>query len=200
MKHIFIALAALSLLACEKQAAAPAAETATQSAGQTTQVEAAEAPAAPAASGESAHEDAEKKAVLAEDIKPGETKLFGAPFTIIEPGITLTSAIEKAADTPVKIDATIEKACKAKGCWFTLTAEGVSIPVRVKMKDYGFFVPRNSDGARAVVEGVLTMREMPVDEAKHYAQDEGKTGDDITEPVKTYEITATTVEVYAPAS
>jgi hypothetical protein len=200
MKHIFIALAALTLLACEKPAENPAAETAAQTGGQTTQAETAEAPTAPATSGESAHEEAEKKATLAEDIKAGETKLFGAPFTIIEPPITLAAAIEKSAATPVKIDATIEKACKAKGCWFTLTAEGISMPVRVKMKDYGFFVPRNSDGSRAIVEGVLTMREMPVDEAKHYAQDEGKTGDEITEPTKTYEIMATSVEVYAPAS
>ncbi len=196
MKHIFIALIALTLVACEKPAETPATETA----GQTTQVEAAVAPTAAATSGESAHEEAEKKAVLAQDIKPGETKLFGSPFTIIEPPVTLASAIEQSAATPVKIDATIEKACKAKGCWFTLTADGITTPVRVKMKDYGFFVPRNSDGSRAIVEGVLTMREMPVDEAKHYAQDEGKTGDEITEPIKTYEITATSVEVYAPES
>ena len=159
------------------------------------------APAASSASADS-HEEAEKKATLAEDIKPGETKLFGAPFTIIEPPISLASAIEKSAEdvTPVKIDATIEKACKAKGCWFTLKGEGVDLPVRVKMKDYGFFVPRNSDGSRAIVEGTLVSREMPIDEAKHYAQDEGKSGDDITAPQKTYEITATSVEVYAPAS
>lgn len=199
MKRLFIAIAALTLVACEKPAdsGAQSGQTAGQTAAQTNQAEPAVAPASGASN---THEEGEKKQVLAEDIKPGETKLFGANFTITEEPLTLAAAIEKSAagTGPYKVDATIEKACKSKGCWFTLTGEGVTTPVRVKMKDYGFFVPRNSDGARAIVEGTLSMREMPVDEAKHYAQDEGKTGDDITAPQKTYEFTATAVEVYAP--
>lgn len=200
MKYFLLIAAALSMSACDKPAETTpeVPETAAQTAKEPN------APEAPAESAESAdkHQAMEEKAQLADDIKPGETKLFGAPFTIIEPPVTLAAAIEKSAENPnsVKIEAKVERACKAKGCWFTLTGDGVETPVRVKMKDYGFFVPRNADGSRAIVEGTLVSREMPVEEAKHYAQDEGKLGDEITAPQKTYEITATSVEIYAPAS
>ena len=50
-----------------------------------------------------------------------------------------------------------------------------------------------------IVEGKLTQREMPVEEAQHYADDAvdgtGKTAEKITTPKKVFEFTATTVEI-----
>jgi hypothetical protein len=117
-----------------------------------------------------------KKSGLAADLGAGETGTYGAQFSIEEAPITLASAIEKAAATEnaeavYKVEGTIETVCQKKGCWFSLTADGVDNPVRVRMKDYAFFVPRNTGGAHAVVEGTLKKRTIPKAEAQHYADD-----------------------------
>jgi hypothetical protein len=118
-------------------------------------------------------EKAEKKAEFPEDLSAGESGTYGGEFTIEDEPVTLATALEEAeSGSTYKVTANVEKVCKKKGCWFTLTDEGVEEPVRVKMKDYGFFVPRNTDGARATVEGELVRRTVPQKEAQHYANDE----------------------------
>lgn len=121
-----------------------------------------------------AEAEAEKKAELPDDLKEGESGQYGGEFEIEGEPMTLAAALEKGAEQtgPYKVQADIEKVCKKKGCWFTLTAEDVDHPVRVKMKDYGFFVPRNVDGGAAVVEGTIEKRVVPQKEAQHYADDE----------------------------
>lgn len=111
-----------------------------------------------------------------DDLPAGETGTYGGDFTIEDGPMSLAAALDEVeaaggAQT-VKVNARVEKVCKKKGCWFTLTDEEVAEPVRVKMKDYGFFVPRNTDGATAIVEGELTRRTIPKTEAQHYADDE----------------------------
>jgi hypothetical protein len=43
--------------------------------------------------------------------------------------------------------------------------------VRVTFKDYGFFVPKDSAGATAVLEGVFKVKTVPEATARHYAQE-----------------------------
>ncbi|MGM0558361.1 MAG: DUF4920 domain-containing protein [Myxococcota bacterium] len=120
-----------------------------------------------------AEPEAKEAAELPDDLPAGETGKYGGEFTIEDDPVTLAAALDQAeSGGTYKVSANVEKVCKKKGCWFTLTDEGVDEPVRVKMKDYGFFVPRNSDGARATVEGELVQRTIPQDEAQHYADDE----------------------------
>lgn len=137
-----------------------------------------------------------------EDIKPGESNVYGSTFTIIEPPITLASAIERAGSEgvgPYKVEATIEKVCQAKGCWFTLDAEGVEMPIRVKMKEYAFFVPRNSATLPVVLEGTFKQVTIPQDEAQHYADDEaahtGKPAKKIDGPVDSWMFMANAVQI-----
>ena len=55
----------------------------------------------------------------------------------------------------------------------------------VKFKDYGFFVPKNSSGSTAVLEGVAKVETQTVDWLKHKAEDAGKSQEEIdaiTEP------------------
>ena len=58
----------------------------------------------------------------------------------------------------------------------------------VKFKDYGFFMPKDLAGSDVIVEGVAYVEEMSVEEQRHYAEDAGKTKDEIeaiTEPKRT---------------
>lgn len=87
----------------------------------------------------------------------------------------------------VKLTGTISSVCKKKGCWMTLNDVNTSNEVFVRFKDYGFFVPLDCDGRQAIVEGKLFTHFTSVDELRHYAEDKGKSKEEIakiTEPEK----------------
>ena len=49
----------------------------------------------------------------------------------------------------------------------------------VKFKDYGFFMPKDIAGKRVVMDGYAFKEITPVDELRHYAEDEGKSPEEI---------------------
>ena len=72
-----------------------------------------------------------------------------------------------------------------KGCWMTLdTGEDTLF---IKFRDYGFFVPIDSvEGKTAVIQGDLFLDTTTVEMLKHYAEDAGKSEEEIaqiTEPI-----------------
>lgn len=55
----------------------------------------------------------------------------------------------------------------------------------VKFKDYGFFMPLDCEGQELVMNGFAVKSVTSVDELRHYAEDEGKSEEEIaaiTEP------------------
>ena len=93
----------------------------------------------------------------------------------------------KVGDTlNVKFTSNINSVCSKKGCWMRLDV-GEEKEVMVKFKDYGFFMPLDAKG-EVIVNGKAFVQETSVDELKHYAEDAGKSADEIaeiTEPKKT---------------
>jgi len=102
----------------------------------------------------------------------------------------------KVGDTlNVKFKSEVEKVCKKKGCWMTLKLDD-SLTSFVKFEDYGFFVPLNAENRKTIVEGKAFVSETSVEDLKHYAQDAGKTEEEIaaiTAPEKEYGFMATGV-------
>lgn len=97
----------------------------------------------------------------------------------------------------VKLEGTIDATCAMKGCWMTMkTDEG---DVRVTFKDYGFFVPsEGQEGKTAIVEGVAVRTVTDVATLRHYAQDAGKSQEEIeaiTEPQEGIALIATGVAI-----
>ncbi|MFC4720835.1 DUF4920 domain-containing protein [Geojedonia litorea] len=93
---------------------------------------------------------------------------------------------------PTKMTAKVVEVCQAKGCWMTLSLEDGN-EVMVKFKDYGFFMPKDIAGKEVIVNGIAFVNEVPVDEQQHYAEDAGKSKEDIaaiTTPKKTYSFEA----------
>jgi len=91
-----------------------------------------------------------------------------------------------------KITAKVLSVCQAKGCWMTLNLDSGS-EVMVKFKDYGFFMPKDIAGKEVIVNGKAYINEVSVDELRHYAEDAGKTAEEIAainEPKKTYSFEA----------
>ena len=91
-----------------------------------------------------------------------------------------------------KMAAKVNNVCQAKGCWMTLSLEDGN-EVMVKFKDYSFFVPKDIAGKEVIVNGEAYVKEVSVDEQRHYAEDAGKSGEEIAailEPKRTYSFEA----------
>ena len=132
--------------------------------------------------------------------QPG--KLDAAQYDLFGEGVTAGAAVpvatvlaEPAAHVgkTIRMEGDIQAVCKKKGCWMTMA--GADRNVRVTFKGYSFFVPLDSDGRHAVVEGVLTQKEQSVADTKHYLEDEGKHEEaaKVTEPQQVFSFEATGV-------
>ena len=95
----------------------------------------------------------------------------------------------KEGDTlNVAFASSINEVCKKKGCWMNLDLGNESESF-VKFKDYGFFMPLNSDRREVIVSGKAFVEIVSVDQLKHFASDAGKSQEDIdaiTAPKYTY--------------
>ncbi len=86
----------------------------------------------------------------------------------------------------VKIKGDVVTACQVKGCWMTADL-GNGKSMRMRFKDYGFFVPKDSGGKQFYAQGIASWSETSVAELQHYAEDAGKSKEEIekiTEPKK----------------
>ena len=94
--------------------------------------------------------------------------------------------ISESDSLKVKVAGKVDAVCQAKGCWMTIASDTDNeAEMMVKFKDYGFFVPKNISGRTVVMEGYAYREVTPVDELRHYAEDEGKSAEEIaaiTEP------------------
>ena len=73
----------------------------------------------------------------------------------------------------------------------------------IRFKDYAFFVPKDIAGQEAIIEGVAFIEEVSVETLKHYAEDDGKSPEEIakiTEPKKTLSIVSSGVLLPEQAS
>jgi hypothetical protein len=117
-----------------------------------------------------------------------ESKHFGETITA-EDAMSYAELYQKMGEAdsiPAKVTATVEAVCQVKGCWMDIAAESeTGEPMRVRFKDYGFFVPKDIGGRKVVMEGYAYREVTSVDELRHYAEDEGlpqEEIDKITEP------------------
>lgn len=121
----------------------------------------------------------------------GVAGTFGEAFTASEvvPAMELltTASAEQLTDTlQTTLQGTVNAVCQAKGCWMTIAA-GDDTEMMVKFKDYGFFMPKDISGREVIMHGMAYYQITPVDELRHYAEDAGKSVDEIaqiTEPKK----------------
>jgi len=101
--------------------------------------------------------------------------------------LAATELNKKAKETPAfdsKVSGVVESVCQVKGCWMKVKLEDGQT-MRVTFKDYGFFVPKDIAGKTVVFEGNAKTKTTSVDELRHYAEDGGKSKEEvakITEP------------------
>ena len=78
----------------------------------------------------------------------------------------------------VKFASEIKEVCAAKGCWMKLPLSEEK-EAMVRFKDYGFFMPLDSQGKEVVLEGKAFVQTTSVAELRHYAKDAGKSKEEI---------------------
>ncbi|WP_240731383.1 DUF4920 domain-containing protein [Hymenobacter radiodurans] len=102
-------------------------------------------------------------------------KTYGAPITAANavPVAQLTQLLGTKDSAQVKLVGKATEVCQAKGCWMTIAiADGKQM--RVRFKDYGFFVPKDISGKTVVINGWAHREIVPVNDLRHYATDAGK--------------------------
>jgi hypothetical protein len=101
--------------------------------------------------------------------------------------VTQTLEALKSSDSlNTNVTGYVTGVCQVKGCWMILSQNpNDSTGLFVKFKDYGFFVPKDLTGSKVTVSGKAFKEVTPVEELRHYAEDEGKSAEEIakiTEP------------------
>jgi hypothetical protein len=89
----------------------------------------------------------------------------------------LPAKLKGSEPAEVKVTGKVKEVCKAEGCWLKMeTANGAMM---IKMKDHSFLVPLSMNGKTIVVDGIATLKETSVEMQRHYAEDAGKTKEEI---------------------
>jgi hypothetical protein len=101
----------------------------------------------------------------------------GAPISDETKRVALTdllAAPEQYTKTPVVIEGLVETACPNKGCWMQVVPAAGEAGMRVTFKNYGFFVPKDSKGLTARMEGVAATKTLSKREADHLEEEGAK--------------------------
>ena len=129
----------------------------------------------------------------------GDGKAFGEKVTAKD-AVTYDAMLEKMSKAGkidnVKVTGTVEAVCKAKGCWMNISSDKGAPSMFVKFKDYGFFMPKDLAGKKVVMVGNAFKETTTVDELRHFAEDAGKSKEDIakiTQPKEDIKFMATGV-------
>jgi hypothetical protein len=104
---------------------------------------------------------------------PDGKKLYGQPLAAAAPISVAALLARPEAGTPVTVEGSVRKACTRKGCWLELAEsprEGTP-GCRVTFKNYGFFVPTDSAGSHARVQGLVEVDTLPASAVRHYEEE-----------------------------
>jgi hypothetical protein len=112
---------------------------------------------------------------------PTEYASYGDAITA-DGAMTVEEFSKAAADVDslsAKLHTVILESCSKKGCWMDVKLADGSI-MKVRFRDYGFFVPtKGLEGKEAVIQGRAKKEVTSVAMLKHYAEDAGKSKEEI---------------------
>lgn len=118
-------------------------------------------------------QDEKEKVQAAKGVVYGTVSVENAPVT---PEDIPNKLVDNKFEGQVK--GKVVEVCKTKGCWIRLqNADGTTL--MVKAKDHAFFMPENIVGKTVLVEGNATVQEVSENLRKHYAEDAGKSKEEI---------------------
>lgn len=127
------------------------------------------------------------------DGMPGTGTLYGKDSHCELGTVAISDLNETYLDKEIQIEGTVSEVCQSMGCWTIVTDGTNNIKASTKHK---FFLPKDSAGKKAVVQGKYIVKVLSVEDQMHYYEEQGKTPDKpITEPKKDYQIEATGIKL-----
>jgi len=93
----------------------------------------------------------------------------------------LVTKMDQFDEVEAVVIGNVGSVCQAKGCWMNIVDSdgGTSEEMFVKFKDYGFFMPLDIAGKDVIMRVKAYKEETSVDELRHYAEDEGKSAEEV---------------------
>jgi hypothetical protein len=136
------------------------------------------------------------------NVSKNDKKEFGESFQVTDVMSydDLLVKLNSQKEMQVQVEGKVDAVCQAKGCWMNIVSEKNPSAQKmfVKFHDYGFFMPLDLAGSNVIMKGKAYIEETSVDELRHYAEDAGKSKEEIakiTEPVKELKFMATGVKI-----
>jgi hypothetical protein len=93
-------------------------------------------------------------------------------------GPALLTMMQDKDSVWVTMQSRIVSNCQNTGCWMDLDLGNDEV-IKVSFKDNAFVIPIDSKGKKATVEGFAKKELISADLLKHYAEDEGKSQEEI---------------------
>jgi len=79
----------------------------------------------------------------------------------------------KYAGKKLLIEGVVVRSCKKEGCWAEVAENTDSKSIRIEMKEHRFFIPLQSAGAQARVEGTFILKVLSKEQVDHMIKDDG---------------------------
>lgn len=117
----------------------------------------------------------------AQEPKSAEKGVTYGAGTVADGAVTVSAVDSKLKEQDKftgKMKGKVVSVCQEKGCWMKIERENGEA-MMVKFKDYGFFMPKNIEGKEVVLDGEATVKETSVKQLRHYAEDAGKSKEEI---------------------
>ena len=105
-----------------------------------------------------------QSAAVADDVVRRGAEIGDSPTVDLKGAL---AAPEEHIGRFVIVEGKVDKVCPMKGCWLELMPAGESRGVRVTFENYGFFVPKDSMGWTARLEGEFVREELSKREVDH---------------------------------
>lgn len=144
------------------------------------------------------HATCNPAAEVSDEVKSLELKAaYGEEFKANEV-VSLGQALKNFSQFDGKeliVSAQVQNVCRQKGCWMSL-GEWDDQEIRVRFKDYGFFVPITLVGKNVLVKGKLERKKIDVGMLRHLKEDAGASPEEIAQVTQSaHEYTFTSVGV-----
>ncbi len=136
------------------------------------------------------------------EIGQKSSTIFGEDFALknVMSYDDLLKKLDSSKEMQVQVEGKVEGVCQVKGCWMNIvsTKSPDSRKMFVKFHNYGFFMPLDLAGKTVVMNGKAFTEETSIDELRHYAEDAGKSAEEIAkinQPKKELKFMATGVKI-----
>ncbi len=115
----------------------------------------------------------EKPAAPEKQAKLYGNALGGAPKEALG---TVLRQPDTYRDKTVLVEGEVRRACTRKGCWMEIaeSMDKAALGARVTFKDYGFFVPTDSAGSHARLEGRINVETLSQANVEHLESEGAK--------------------------